>query len=161
MLKDTIINKLLNGVYLLTAKDITPTLIVENVRELDSDMIDVMSEAGIKGLILDVDNTLRNRFQELSSDTLDWLDMVNSRMSVAVVSNGYDKKIADTLNARDIPYYKLAFKPFKKNVLKALDGMGLDGDETLFVGNSMMSDMRAGKNVGSKLCLVKKNKNKK
>ena len=124
--------------FLIFGDKIEPTMIVEDIKELDSDYLDVLKESGIKGLIVDVDETLREMFHK--------------------VSNGYNTQIREILEQLDIPYFDFAFKPLKININKALDSMDITGEESLFIGNSQLTDMLGGYRVGSKLCKVKKNK---
>lgn len=144
--------------FLIFGDKIEPTMIVEDIKELDSDYLDVLKESGIKGLIVDVDETLREMFHKVPEENIEWLSLAKSKMKVAVVSNGYNTQIREILEQLDIPYFDFAFKPLKININKALDSMDITGEESLFIGNSQLTDMLGGYRVGSKLCKVKKNK---
>ena len=83
---------------------IEPNIIVNSVLELTSDELDYLKTLGIKGLILDVDETLRYNMKMIDNDTFNWLIMAKSKMNIAVVSNGYDMRIEETLRLLKIPY---------------------------------------------------------
>lgn len=135
---------------------IKPNIIVNNVLELTSDELDYLKTFGIKGLILDVDETLRYNMKMIDNDTFNWLIMAKSKMAIAVVSNGYDMRIEETLRLLKIPYYKMAFKPSKKYLLQALNTIGIKPEESLIIGDDYLSDILGGYRTNINTCLVRK-----
>ena len=83
--------------------------------------IDFLKENNIKGLILDVDNTLidlsRNKIEGLD----DWINsMIESGIKIAIVSNGRKKKQIELLTKKHgLIYVFFALKPFKRGIKKA------------------------------------------
>ena len=110
----------------------------------------------IKGLILDVDEALRYNMKMIDNDTFNWLIMAKSKMDIAVVSNGYDMRIEETLRLLKIPYYKMAFKPSKKYLLQALNTIGIKPEESLIIGDDYLSDILGGYRTNINTCLVRK-----
>ena len=82
--------------------------------------------------------------------------MAKSKMNIAVVSNGYDMRIEETLRLLKIPYYKMAFKPSKKYLLQALNTIGIKPEESLIIGDDYLSDILGGYRTNINTCLVRK-----
>ena len=92
----------------------------------------------------------------IDNDTFSWLIMAKSKMDIAVVSNGYDMRIEETLRLLKIPYYKMAFKPSKKYLLQALNTIGIKPEESLIIGDDYLSDILGGYRTNINTCLVRK-----
>lgn len=92
----------------------------------------------------------------IDNDTFNWLIMAKSKMNIAVVSNGYDMRIEETLRLLKIPYYKMAFKPSKKYLLQALNTIGIKPEESLIIGDDYLSDILGGYRTNINTCLVRK-----
>ena len=75
-------------------------------------------------------------------------------MDIAVVSNGYDMRIEETLRLLKIPYYKMAFKPSKKYLLQALNTIGIKPEESLIIGDDYLSDILWVYRTNINTCLV-------
>ena len=92
----------------------------------------------------------------IDNDTFSWLIMAKSKMDIAVVSNGYDMRIEETLRLLKIPYYNMAFKPSKKYLLQALNTIGIKPEESLIIGDDYLSDILGGYRTNINTCLVRK-----
>ena len=124
---------------------IKPNLSFTSVHELTEEEINILIDHfNIKGIILDVDDTLRYNMEEISTVTLKWVDMLASKLKVVVVSNGIDKKVESLLNRRKINYISMALKPFRKNFLKACNMIGLNPKEVAVVGDDLIADIYGG-----------------
>ena len=105
--------------------------------------VDFLKENNIKGLILDVDNTLidlsRNKIDGLD----DWIDtIIKSRIKIAVVSNGRKKKQIDLLTKRHgLIYVFFALKPFKSGIKKAKKELNLCYNEIAEIGDQIFTDV--------------------
>lgn len=115
---DILIDNFLNKIEVLISNKIEPTIIVHDIKELSIDIIDGLCQSGIRGMILDVDETLRYDGNDISEDNIDWLISVSSKLRVSVVSNGYDKGVESLLKQLCINYYPLSFKPDTRNIKK-------------------------------------------
>ena len=98
--------------------------------------VDFLKENNIKGLILDVDNTLidlsRNKIDGLD----DWIDsIIKSGIKIAVVSNGRKKKQIDLLTK------KHGLKPFKRGIKKAKKELNLCYNEIAEIGDQIFTDV--------------------
>ncbi len=71
------------------SKNIEPDLTVRDIKELSSDTIDDLIMNGIKGLIIDLDETLRFDKEDITKVNQEWLQMAKSKLKIVVLSNGY------------------------------------------------------------------------
>jgi HAD superfamily phosphatase (TIGR01668 family) len=111
---------------------------------------------GVKGIVLDVDNTLEPYENPTPGDhVVAWLDSLRENgISAAIVSNNGGDRIE--LFNKDLgltAYYK-AKKPFKKNVLNAMRDMGTSKENTVLMGDQVFTDVWAAHNTGIRAILV-------
>ena len=105
--------------------------------------IDFLKENNIKGLILDVDNTLidlsRNKIEGLD----DWINaMIESGIKIAIVSNGRKKKQIGLLTKKHgLIYVFFALKPFKRGIKKARKELDLCYNEIAEIGDQIFTDV--------------------
>ena len=105
--------------------------------------VDFLKENNIKGLILDVDNTLI----DLSRNKIDGLDdlidsIIKSGIKIAVVSNGRKKKQIDLLTKKHgLIYVFFALKPFKSGIKKAKKELNLCYNEIAEIGDQIFTDV--------------------
>lgn len=104
----------------------------------------------IRGVILDVDGTLRNQPQYIPQSSIDWIEMLKeSGLKVALVSNGKSDKVGGQCEELGIPYIPYALKPTQKGFDSALDQMNLrDPRQVLVVGNALGEDIMGGNRKG-------------
>ena len=117
---------------------------------------DFLLSIGVKGIILDVDNTLEPYENAKPSEkVLQWFSELNRHgISAAIVSNNNEKRIATFNEGLCIPAFPKAGKPFAKNVLRALDAMGINKSEAVFMGDQIFTDVWAAHNAGIRAILV-------
>ena len=111
---------------------------------------------GIKGIVLDVDNTLEPYENPLPGEhVVAWLESLKAvGISASIVSNNGGERI-NLFNERlGLPAYYKAKKPFKKNVLKAMADMGTDESNTILMGDQVFTDVWAAHNTGIRAILV-------
>lgn len=105
--------------------------------------IDLLEQNKIKGLILDVDNTLIDFDRNLLDGAEEWIDKVKKNGIKCIIlsnSNKVDKvkKVAETL---DINYIYFAKKPLKGGFKKARERLGLESSEIAVVGDQIFTDI--------------------
>ena len=111
---------------------------------------------GVKGIILDVDNTLEPYENPLPSDhVVKWLDELRQNgISAAIVSNNNGDRIELFNSVLGLPCYHKAGKPFKKNILKAMAALNTDKTNTILMGDQVFTDVWAAHNAGIPAILV-------
>ncbi len=117
---------------------------------------DFLISKGIKGIVLDVDNTLEPYENPIPTErVVAWLDSLNKNgIGAAIVSNNDSERI--TLFNKDLglPAYSKAGKPFKKYILRAMSDMGTTRENTILMGDQVFTDVWAAHNAGIPAILV-------
>ena len=115
-----------------------------------------LTSIGVKGIVLDVDNTLEPYENPLPGEHVKkWLSELKEQgISAAIVSNNGGKRINLFNSELGLPAYYKAKKPFKKNVLNAMRDMGTDKSNTILMGDQVFTDVWAAHNTGIRAILV-------
>lgn len=122
----------------------------------DKASAEFLAGIGVKGIVLDVDNTLEPYENPTPGDhVVAWLaDLRENGISAAIVSNNNSQRI-DLFNSElGLPAYSKAKKPFKKNVLNAMADMGTNKENTILMGDQVFTDVWAAHNTGIRAILV-------
>lgn len=125
---------------------IYPKVYLESITEITTDFLE---KNKLKGLILDLDNTLIDIDRNMPENIKLWcLDLKEKNIKIMIVSNTkkYDKikKIATILGLEFIYFAK---KPFKKGFLDAQNKLELNNNEIGVVGDQILTDI-----VGANRC---------
>ncbi len=117
---------------------------------------DFLISNGIKGIILDVDNTLEPYENSLPGDhVVRWLEELHRNgISASIVSNNNGDRINLFNKDLCLPVFYKAKKPFKKNLLRAMKAMGTDVGNTILMGDQIFTDVWAAHNSGIPAILV-------
>lgn len=117
-----------------------PKLYIDNVKEIT---FEILQENGIKGLILDVDNTLIDYYKNMPEGTIKWCeDLKNRGIRFCIASNSNKKgKVKEVSEKLNIPYIYFAKKPLKMGLNKAKNIMGLKNSEVAVVGDQIFTDV--------------------
>jgi hypothetical protein len=133
---------------------LTPDEEVADVRALTPARL---ADWGLRGLILDADNTLvpRNDYH-LDPQTRAWLEDVQAAgVKVCVLSNSAKpRKVAAMVAAFGIPALALARKPLRSGFRRALALLGTTIAETAMVGDQIFTDILGGNLMGLRTILV-------
>ncbi len=122
----------------------------------DEATAEFLSENGVKGIILDIDNTLEPYENALPGEhVVAWLNSLRERgISAAIVSNNNLERVEKFNEGLKLPAYAKAKKPFKKNLLRAMADMGTTAEDTVFMGDQVFTDVWAAHNANIKAILV-------
>ena len=122
----------------------------------DEASADFLFENGVKGIILDIDNTLEPYENALPGEhVIAWLASLSVRgISAAIVSNNNRERVEKFNENLKLPAYAKAKKPFKKNLLAAMADMGTTPENTVLMGDQVFTDVWAAHNAGIKAILV-------
>ena len=118
--------------------------------------LEMIQKHEIKGLVLDVDETLVPiRDSDTSPELTAWVETVKTVASLWLVSNNISQyriaRIADSLN---IPYIAGAAKPSRRKLKKAVEAMNLPVEKVAMVGDRLFTDVLAGNRLGMFTILV-------
>lgn len=117
-----------------------PKQYLKNVTEFNIEMI---KQNGIKGIILDVDNTLIDYYKNMLEGTEKWCkDLQKQGIKFCIASNSNKKeKVSSVAKQLDIPYIFFARKPLKMGLNKAKNIMGLKENEVAVIGDQIFTDV--------------------
>jgi HAD superfamily phosphatase (TIGR01668 family) len=131
-----------------------PTLLVPAIWEID---LEALQERGVRGLILDLDNTLVEWNEEwVSPPARAWLEAARARgMALCLVSNAMrGKRVTRMAGELGLSAVKMAGKPFPVAFRRAMAEMGTDAGSTCAIGDQVFTDMLGANWLGLKTVLV-------
>lgn len=113
-------------------------------------------ENGITSIVSDIDNTLVTYDDEKpTKHLLKWLEELNEcGISVSFVSNNSHERVR--IFNEELGFFAVgkSGKPFKKNVLRALEKMNAEKKNACIIGDQVFTDVLAGRNAGIRTVLV-------
>ncbi|GAB1545451.1 YqeG family HAD IIIA-type phosphatase [Scytonema sp. NUACC21] len=117
---------------------------------------DIIRKYELKGLVLDVDETLVPiRVASASPELQQWVEEVRSCAKLWLVSNNIsDARIGGIARSLDIPYFISAAKPSRRKIREALKAMNLPVNQVAMVGDRLFTDVLAGNRLGMFTILV-------
>ena len=118
-----------------------PTKYVDNILDITSEEL---IENGIKGVILDLDNTIIDKKGIEVPDFEKWKDKIlkNGIKIVIVTNNFLKKRIEKVTNKYNLEYLLFARKPNIKALVKAKEIMGIEKNENVAViGDQVFTDV--------------------
>ena len=155
-INEIVADKILDLVQYALSKFIKPDIALEKINQLDLKEIDKLKQQyGIEGIILDVDQTLRKAMKDIPRCNKEWIESLKGRIKIIILSNGMDKRIEQYFRANGIDYIGFAYKPLKRNFVKACKKMNLSPEKVLIIGDSLFADVYGGKRNNMRTALVK------
>jgi len=118
---------------------------------------DGLKKHGIKGLILDIDNTLVPTYtRDADIKIKSFLEFLNHNgIKTMIVSNARQARVEQFCRHIHIDYIYKARKPLKSGFLKAAGMMGLEPCDVAIVGDQLFTDILGGNLLGMKTILIK------
>ncbi|MCM3663926.1 YqeG family HAD IIIA-type phosphatase [Mesobacillus subterraneus] len=115
-----------------------------------------LKEKGVKGIITDLDNTLVEWDRPYATPKLiEWFDnMRKNEILVTIVSNNNEKRVRSFSDPLQIPFIFQARKPMSRAFHKAAKQMGLRKEETVVIGDQLLTDVLGGNRGGFHTILV-------
>ena len=134
-------------------KGLVPDYFFERFTLADGEFL---SSIGVRGIVLDVDNTLEPYEHPLPGDhVVKWLnDLREHGISAAIVSNNNKERIDLFNKDLGLPAYAKGKKPFKKYILRAMQDMNTQRENTILMGDQIFTDVWAAHNAGIRAILV-------
>ncbi|MBC8389863.1 MAG: YqeG family HAD IIIA-type phosphatase [Actinobacteria bacterium] len=125
-------------------KILKPKVYVDSICNID--LMKLKKVKNIKGIIVDLDNTLVAWGEkEVSQKNIDWVNEAKKLgLKICIVSNTNSKRVAEFAKIFDVPYHSKYFKPFSiafNNGLKILD---TKKSETVVIGDQIFTDIWGG-----------------
>lgn len=131
-----------------------PKLYLNSVKEIS---LELLNQYNLKGLILDVDNTLITYNKNMPEGIQEWINQLKqNNISLCIVSNSNNKeKVEKVAEKLDIPYIYFAKKPFKSGFIKAKKILNLNVEQIGVVGDQILTDVIGANRMGMFSILVK------
>jgi len=116
-----------------------------------------LKAAGIRGVLVDIDNTLAPwNSTEVTAELRDWVKRAGQELKVCVLSNSSKRtrvrKLAEML---DVPCVWPAGKPWPIAFRRALALTGTAPDETVMIGDQLFTDILGANIHGLRTILVR------
>lgn len=123
-----------------------PNLYLNDVNAIS---IDILKQNNIKGIILDVDNTLIDYDRNISEETILWCENLKKEgIKFCILSNSNKKdKVSSVAQKLDVPYFYFAKKPLKGGFRKAKRVLKMPNEQIAVVGDQIFTDV-----LGSNRC---------
>lgn len=130
-----------------------PTAYVENTYSID---YQAMYDAGYRGIIFDIDNTLVEHDAPQTDKSLELINRLKQiGFKCAVVSNNDEERVSEFAKPAGLYYVYKAAKPAGKGYRAAAKNMELDPETTFCVGDQIFTDVWGANRAGLFNFLVK------
>ncbi len=114
-----------------------------------------LKEQGIKSLFFDLDNTIIAYDEaELNHKQIEFIKELQKDFKVLILSNTDYKRVSIAVNKIEIPFIWHAKKPLKVGFRKALRMLNSKKEETMIIGDQLMTDIYGARRFGIKSILV-------
>ena len=114
-----------------------------------------LRELGVKAILADIDNTLAPYEQPEPDERIKnrSASLAEAGIGIAFVTNNDWARVELFNRSLGVPAYAKSGKPFKKNLVKAMNDLGGTLETTVMLGDQLLTDALAGHNLGVK-CLI-------
>ncbi len=122
----------------------------------DQVTVEFLLSIGVKGVLLDIDNTLEPYENEAPGEhVVSWLNsLAAAGIKAAFVSNNNRERLDKFNRVLGLVGYSSAGKPFAKNLHRAMKDIGTEKENTIFIGDQILTDVWAAHNAGIRAILV-------
>jgi HAD superfamily phosphatase (TIGR01668 family) len=130
-----------------------PNRIVCRVFDITPDMLRQM---GVKGIVLDVDNTLSTHHaQQPLGGVAEWLDLMRAEgIGLVILSNARSSRVQPFAALLGLDFISLGLKPLPFGVNRAVRRLGLPKSQVILVGDQLFTDMLGANLTGVRGVLV-------
>jgi len=133
---------------------VRPDVQVETVADVTPGLL---QELGIRGVLVDLDDTLvASNAETLSASAEAWLqDLLTAGLKVAILSNGERKRVRRLAERFGLPAFALVGKPFWFAFRRGLRALGTPAHATAMVGDQLFTDVLGANCAGLTSILVR------
>lgn len=116
-----------------------PTFFTDNVTNINPD---ILSALDIRGMILDIDDTLTyHGSPTISPGVKLWLDNIKKFTKLIIVSNNSKQRVSSFSKQIGIPYISPGLKPLTYGIKKAIKYLELPPQKIVLVGDQIFTDI--------------------
>jgi hypothetical protein len=118
--------------------------------------IDKLIRKGIKGIIIDLDNTITEWNNPMISDNaIEWFKNLKvNGLEICIASNNSQERVVEIAVLLGIQYIAKAGKPRRKSFRQAMKLMGTTVDNTAVIGDQIFTDVLGGNRLNLFTILV-------
>lgn len=134
-------------------KQFLPNQHVKSILDIDPKEL---QEKGIKGIITDLDNTLVEWDRpQATPRVIKWFEEIkNHQIKVTIVSNNNETRVKAFSDPLNISFIYRAKKPLAHAFHKAAKQMNVKKEETVVIGDQLLTDVLGGNRGGFHTILV-------
>lgn len=105
--------------------------------------VEMLEKNNIKGLMLDIDNTIIDGDKNLIDGITEWIEKIKSHNIKCIIVSNTNKldKVNKVANALEIPYIYFATKPLKRGFKKAKNQLNLEYENIASIGDQIFTDV--------------------
>lgn len=112
-------------------------------------------DKGIRGILFDVDNTLVPHNAKADDRAIKLMqDLKSIGFKICLLSNNNENRVVSFNNHVNVECVYNAFKPSRKKYYEAMEKIGTDIENTLFIGDQIFTDIWGANRVGIYSILV-------
>lgn len=131
-------------------KQLCPEQCAAKLEDID---LDALWHAGIRAILLDLDNTLAAwKSREVSEAKAAWVRRATERFAVCIVSNTIRgqrlREMGERFHIQTVGKWLIGRKPGPGGIREAMRKLGCNAVETVMIGDQVMTDMWAGRRAG-------------
>ena len=132
---------------------LTPTFIAPRLTDVP---LHLLTNRGIRALILDVDNTLAHHGQRsLAEGVGEWVGAARAAgLKLMILSNNKGARVAPVAEALGVPFQSWGLKPLPFRVWRCIRRMGATRAQTALIGDQVFTDVLGGNAAGITTVLV-------
>lgn len=129
-----------------------PDEYLDSIYEID---FDKLYREGYRGIIFDIDNTLvpHGKPSDERVKTL-FRDLKEKGMKICLMSNNQLERVKSFADSLEVPYIEDAHKPSRRSYIKAMELLGTNRSNTIFIGDQLFTDIFGAKRSGIRNILV-------
>lgn len=117
---------------------------------------ETLYEEGYRGLIFDIDNTLVPHDAPADERAMQLFSRLKKLgFACCLLSNNQLERVSTFNEKVDVRFIEDAHKPAIRNYVKAMEVMGTDKRNTIFIGDQLFTDVWGAKRAGIRNILVK------
>lgn len=131
-----------------------PDIYCDSIRHID---LEDLIKRGIKGVILDIDNTLvPMHSKDADENAISWIsDLKKKGFKVCILSNATEKRVVRFNKDIAVTAIHRAYKPSGRAFLRAADKLELEPEDIAVVGDQIFTDIHGGNKANMLTILVK------
>lgn len=129
-----------------------PSLRVHDVLSIDRD---ALIASGIRGLLIDLDNTLLPRDTSIVPEKLSaWIQDSSQSFGICLVSNNWHERVHEVAAEMGLPLVAKAIKPLPFAFLRAMHLIDVRPRECAVIGDQLFTDVIGGNLLGAMTIMV-------